>query len=97
VLRGPAFRRAAAIDTAHVLDLTPTLLHLQGLPAADDMPGRVLLDAFDEGFRAALPERRIPTYDVEPRSLPAAPAVDPEVDAALREKLEALGYLGGGQ
>ena len=44
-LHGRAVRPGFRIEGATILDITPTLLALQGLPAAADMPGRVLVEA----------------------------------------------------
>ncbi len=94
VLAGPEIQPGARLDRAHVLDLTPTLLHLQGLPAADDMPGRMLREAFDPAWLAANPPRRIPSYGTVATGRPAVePSGDPAVDRATIERLRALGYL----
>ncbi len=44
---GPGLRRDESIHGASVLDIAPTILALLGLPAAEDMPGRVLTEAFE--------------------------------------------------
>ncbi|MBL7965317.1 MAG: alkaline phosphatase family protein [Flavobacteriales bacterium] len=48
VLKGPGIRRDALIHGAGLLDITPTLLTLFGLPVARDMDGRPLLDVFEQ-------------------------------------------------
>lgn len=56
-LYGNAVRRPASLEGATVLDVAPTVLTLLGLPAAGDMPGRVLTEAL------ALPvPTRVATY-----------------------------------
>ncbi len=81
-----------AISGAKVFDITPTLLTLLGLPAAQDMPGKVLWSALDE---TVVPRDRftqqIPTYETGDRqgSSPTESAVDDE----LIERLKALGYI----
>ena len=45
-LSGPGIRRGAALHGAHLLDVTPTLLMLFGLPVGNDMAGRALRQAF---------------------------------------------------
>ncbi len=45
-LSGPGVRRDELIHGAGLLDITPTLLALFGLPAGADMDGRVLVEAF---------------------------------------------------
>jgi hypothetical protein len=94
VLAGPTVRKGALLDDADVLDLLPTLLYLQGLPVAEDMPGRVLTEALDPDLLARSPVRTIPTYETTPLHHPDAPILaDAEEDRALREKLRSLGYI----
>jgi hypothetical protein len=93
-LAGPAVRAGAVPERAHVLDLLPTLLYLQGLAVAGDMPGRVLDEVLAEEFRARVPLRRTPTYEREGDFRGVEPlAADPEVDRDTIDKLRKLGYL----
>jgi hypothetical protein len=94
IMAGPPIRSGVRLERPHVLDLAPTLLHLQGLPLAADMPGGVFVEAFTERFAEAVPLRQIPTYEIGPRARPVgAPEADAEMDAAARERLCALGYV----
>ncbi len=94
ILSGPAIRKGAHLEQATVLDILPTLLHLQGLPVADDMSGRVLTEALDPDLLARSPVRSIATYETSPLHDPDAPIVaDEEMDRALLEKLRILGYI----
>ncbi|MCP3980533.1 MAG: tetratricopeptide repeat protein [bacterium] len=96
---GPHIRSAATLDSASVLDLTPTLLHYLGFPVARDMRGRVLADVFDESFRAEHVVRFVETYEGDGAPpVPAAPIerdMDPSEVAERMEALRALGYVGG--
>ena len=90
---GRGVKRHARIDAPTIVDVAPTILALAGLPAARDMPGRVLVEALVD---VGVPER-IATYERGERAVAspaggAAPgdAVDPEI----LEKLRSLGYLG---
>ena len=94
IMAGPSIRSGVRLECAHVLDLAPTLLYLQGLPLAGDMPGGVFGESIREEFAAAVPLRQIPTYEIAPlRRAGEALLADPEGDAATRERLCALGYL----
>ena len=53
-MRGPGIKHDERIYGASLLDVTPTVLTLFGLPVADDMDGRPMLSAFEE---PAPPER----------------------------------------
>ena len=52
IASGPHIRRGQSISGARIVDLAPTILHLMGLPAPDDMDGRVLEEALTGEFRA---------------------------------------------
>ncbi len=60
-LRGPGIKKGATITGASLLDITPTVLYALGLPVADDMDGKPLLQAFDHPPEVA----HIPTYEGE--------------------------------
>ncbi len=62
-MAGPAVAAGAAIQGAGLLDIAPTILRYMDIPVADDMPGRVLREAFTE-----LPhEQRVATHDQSDR------------------------------
>jgi len=87
---GPAIGAGAAPDELSIHDVAPTLLYALGLPVAEDFPGRARLELFTEAFRAAHPERTIPTWgERTAEEAPRSPA-----DRELLEELAALGYLG---
>ena len=100
ILSGRGAKRGERLGERPTLfDIAPTILHLLGLPVAETMPGRVLLQALDERFAAGRVVRRIPTYEGA-GGLPARtePANDPgamQAEAELLDTLRALGYIGG--
>ncbi len=98
ILSGPGARRARLGPRATLFDIAPTLLYLLGLPASEEMPGRVLLEAIDPGIAAAHPVRTIPSYERlgAPRDtlVAAGPGVR-EAEEELLDNLRALGYIGG--
>ena len=78
-------------------DLAPTLLYLAGLPLADDLEGRPLLDALQPAFVEQHPPRRIPVYSPwEPPATTLQAAQDDPAAAEGLRKLAALGYLSTG-
>ena len=74
-----------------LMDVAPTALALLGIPAAEDMDGRVLEELFLPGWRETYPRERIDTYDTEDWS-PQAPIAS-EVDEELLKRLRTLGYI----
>jgi arylsulfatase A-like enzyme len=97
IASGPGFAQGTRISGATIYDILPTLLERTGLPAGEDMPGKVLTDAFDPSFLARIPPRRITTWErpedaARPtRSTPETPAGP--MDDAILEKLKTLGYV----
>ncbi|MEO8278011.1 MAG: alkaline phosphatase family protein, partial [Thermoanaerobaculia bacterium] len=91
---GRGVRSGARFDAPTLLDIAPTLLALQGIPASREMPGRVL----GEGFVHLAEPERVATFEGSPRTGAGAPAGAPrdaEADRALVEHLTSLGYLAG--
>jgi predicted AlkP superfamily phosphohydrolase/phosphomutase/Tfp pilus assembly protein PilF len=96
LLSGPGIRKGETLAKATVFDVTPTLLHLAGLPVAEDMEGRALTEALE----ADQPDvRTIPTYEdpewTARRERQLREMTSPQ-DPELVEKLRSLGYVGGG-
>jgi predicted AlkP superfamily phosphohydrolase/phosphomutase len=83
------------LSQVSVLDITPTILALCGLPVAEDMDGRVIEEAIDPGFLKKHPVTSIPTYErEEPDGERAAPEpVESPLDEEIREELRSLGYI----
>jgi hypothetical protein len=80
------------LESAHVLDVTPTILRMLGLPRASNMSGRVLLDALDIPAGDHAPD--IESYEVVGSRRTIEPVtVDPSADEERLERLRALGYL----
>jgi len=59
---GPQAKEGTRASGARVADVIPTLLYMVDLPVAQDMSGRVLLDAVPEDLAATRPLRLIPSY-----------------------------------
>ncbi len=80
---------------ASVLDITPTILALCGLPVAEDMDGSVLTEAIDRDFLRAHPVRTIETYELElePTDVADREPIESPIDDEVRERLRALGYI----
>jgi tetratricopeptide (TPR) repeat protein len=100
LLSGPGARKGARLSAAPTLfDIAPTLLHLMGLPAAADMPGRIVEEALDPAFAASHPPLPRPaSYGAA--GAPPSPGGenDPEArraEADLLASLRSLGYIGG--
>jgi predicted AlkP superfamily phosphohydrolase/phosphomutase len=84
------------LDNPSILDIAPTILALNGVAPARDMPGRVLSEALDMDSKP-----RIESYEpaggqmASAGSAPAgsAPGGDARVDPEILKRLQSLGYL----
>jgi hypothetical protein len=91
-LYGRDVRPGGTLDNASILDVTPTLLALFGLPLARDMTGRVWWEALD--LDRATTERYVDSYKDEFIPCDASSAsLTPEEQATLRDRLGDLGYI----
>ncbi len=69
-LYGPGIAKGAKIQGASVVDVTPTLLYLMGLPLGQDMDGTLLADVLEESLSRSQPATFISSYRnflIEPR------------------------------
>jgi tetratricopeptide (TPR) repeat protein len=100
---GPLIARDALVTGATILDITPTILRLFGLPVAADMDGRVLTSAFAEDSPTAPPPpdrpewpSAIDSYESDgppfPRSRHVG-ALNHAEQSALLKQFAALGYV----
>ena len=91
-MKGPHVQQDERIYGATLLDVTPTILTLFGLPVGSDMDGRVLVQAFEEP-----PEiTRIPSWEQEPGECGMHPSdlrMDPAAAQAVLQQFVALGYI----
>lgn len=91
-LRGAGIKRDELLHGACVLDITPTVLTLYGLPVGADMDGKVLVGAFEQ-----VPDvQTIPTWeDVagDDGRHPPHTRLDPVAAKESLEQLVALGYI----
>jgi tetratricopeptide (TPR) repeat protein/predicted AlkP superfamily phosphohydrolase/phosphomutase len=96
LLAGPDVAAQTRIENATIYDVTPTALHLLGLPVAADMQGRVLEQALRPEFNAAHPIASIASYEGTPFARAEFPTGDVDAEA-MAEMLRSLGYISGGE
>lgn len=92
VLNGPNIVAGKEIEGASVLDVTPTVLALSGLPVGRDMDGKPLVAAIDQAFLARHPVAYVDTYETGAASGDADPVASP-IDEEVKEMLRSLGYI----
>jgi hypothetical protein len=92
IVHGDKINPGAVIEGRNLLDATPTLLTVAGLPVAKDMDGQVMVEAISEEYLRTRPITYIDSYESDQWT-----AEETEMTEEEREKvmgrLEALGYL----
>jgi predicted AlkP superfamily phosphohydrolase/phosphomutase/Tfp pilus assembly protein PilF len=91
-MKGPQIRQDERIYGATLLDVTPTILTLFGLPVGEDMDGRVLVQAFEKPPAIT----RISSWENEAGECGMHPAdlrMDPAAAQAVLQQFVALGYI----
>ncbi len=74
---------------ADILQITPTILYLLGLPVAKDMEGSIIKEVIHDKF---LKENRIPEIPSYNRGI-GSNEKDVTIDQSTKEQLKSLGYL----
>ena len=92
VLNGPDIQQDQLIHGANLLDITPTLLSLFGLPVAEDMDGKPLVDVYEQKPEI---EWIASWEDVEGNDgrHPKDMVIDAAESKAALDQLVALGYI----
>ncbi len=91
ILSGPSFRKNHRITGATLLDITPTLLYLENIPAAHDMDGKILVDAFTQEFLKKNTPELVVSHDKGLKK--KGEAIESEMDEEVLEDLKTLGYI----
>jgi hypothetical protein len=66
--RAPGLPSGSRIESASMLDITPTILYDLGLPVAADMPGQVLEALFSKARLKKQPVEHIQSYEAKPQT-----------------------------
>jgi len=78
---------------ANIMDLAPTILYSMGLPVPEDMDGKVLTNAFLNGYLKSHPVRYKKAKEGAPRKGEPVATGLPEEAETTRERLRDLGYI----
>jgi predicted AlkP superfamily phosphohydrolase/phosphomutase len=92
ILSGAGVNRGTRLEGASIMDLTPTILHAQGLEVPQDLDGRVL----SEAFSASSPLARPVTYSQANvyKDGDSQPDLSDDEMEEVQEKLRGWGYAG---
>ena len=94
---GPGLKKGAKLYGATLLDVTPTILTMLGMPPAKDMDGLPLTQIWEE---PRLCVERVETYETGEKACDVEDAEDVgevDVDEQILLQLQELGYLGSNE
>jgi hypothetical protein len=91
LLKGPGIKPGYRLRNASIFDVTPTILHLFGLPVGEDIDGKVLLESFRDDYGYKREVQTIPTYGAPLKKTEAKKPRD--LDKEVLEDLRSLGYI----
>jgi len=91
MLKGQPIRRGVEVKGAAIIDLAPTILYLMGVPVAEDMDGRVIVEALKPEYTDvdSLRQGKTTTKPVSDLEV-----LSPEEESQIVERLRGLGYVG---
>lgn len=92
IMNGPLIKKEFEMQGASIFDITPTVLHLLGVPVPDDMDGNVLVNVIDSDFVLRNPIKYTKVIGEEKPFREKADYKDDEAQK-VKERLKALGYL----
>lgn len=96
IMAGPDIKNNIQLKECSVLDITPTILYMLGLPVGEDMDGAVLKEAFTKRYLQKNPVQYIKSYEGMNRIQDQKSNGinrDKEVEKELLERLRTLGYI----
>jgi hypothetical protein len=89
---GPDIKRDSHIQDPEIIDLTPTILHILGLPIPEDMDGKVLRSIFVPGSETAKREVKFQKPSGK-GGTGSETKYSSEDEEKIRARLKALGYM----
>lgn len=88
IMHGPFCRKCNSIKP-RMIDITPTVLYLMGLPMLEEMDGRVLEEALDQDYLKAYPINVVSSVEYKAKGS----FYSAEAEEKIKESLKGLGYL----
>jgi len=93
IISGKNTYRNRTIKSATIYDIAPTILYYLGLPVAKDMDGKVLFEAFEEGYLKKNPAQYITTYETKDKKDEVEKPIRSSDEAKIKEMMRSLGYI----
>jgi predicted AlkP superfamily phosphohydrolase/phosphomutase len=90
---GPDIKQGGEITGISILDITPTILQMLGVPLSSEMDGRVLHEIFSPGSGPAKAAVRYLDGEEGTKRKGKGEAISEDDEEKVKERLKALGYL----
>lgn len=90
IMNGPQIKKGITLETAHIVDIAPTVLYALGKEIDEGMEGSVLTEAFDQDFvkNHSIKQKQYGRKERKDNSF-----YEQEDQQEVKERLKALGYL----
>jgi predicted AlkP superfamily phosphohydrolase/phosphomutase len=92
LIKGNDIKKENKIVGAQITDLTPTILHIMGIPVMDDMDGKVLEEIFEN---VSLKRNKVVYKKAESKNIESNEemVLSKEDEEKIKERLRGLGYI----
>jgi predicted AlkP superfamily phosphohydrolase/phosphomutase len=92
IMSGTHIKKGSRLKDASVVDITPTILELLGIPLGRDMDGKVLSKAITEQYLASHPIHYVDSHEDKIRFKPHVVSKS-SFEEEMKEMLRSLGYI----
>jgi predicted AlkP superfamily phosphohydrolase/phosphomutase len=89
IANGPLIKQGQILPDANIMDITPTILHIYGIPVPGDVDGKTLYNLFSNS--ASFDERSEETASLDDEG--EVQTLSDAEKALIEERLRKLGYL----
>jgi predicted AlkP superfamily phosphohydrolase/phosphomutase len=90
---GPHIKKGVEMKGLHLIDLCPTVLALEGIPLPIDLDGRIIEDAFVDGFFVTNPVQHEEIGESEVKMGESEDVYSSDEASLIMNNLKSLGYL----
>lgn len=93
IISGKGIHQNKVIEAATIYDVTPTILYYMGLPVAEDMDGKVLVEGIEDNYLKKNPIKYIGTYETDKKDTIQKPIRSLSDEEILKDRMRSLGYI----
>lgn len=90
IMHGPGIHQGESINPIHIYDIAPTIYYCLNLPVPDDLDGKFVSSAFEDGF---LETHQITQTKSQPTRSAGQTELSAEEEESIKKRLQDLGYL----